>query len=338
MNVFTYNPWIKPHELKNLSDEGIGVNIFYDKLNNLHKYPVKILQRGRTVRMIDVIENNSTHYMGVDGMTMHTILELYNATSDMIIPNSLSTMSCRFISHNWTIHGINGADPFNETIDFCPFSMRLPKNLRRPTELAIIFSDNDISFNSKAVRMDIDYRVDTSYTQETDNLCIMIPAGGRVPQALNFLFPLDIYMWIAIVLNFIIQLFVYFLIKHLNGFNGSIFSVCFTLCRIQLCNGRPSAKQSRLSEKYYSLCFVVYTFLITAAYQSVLISFITMPLYKPSMDHIDDLEGVDLRLHTRRGLLIDMHSLADNLTYNKLIKHVELDDWINQLKFEIKSG
>lgn len=339
VNLYTYIPWTSPYELQDLSDQGISANIFFDKLKDMHKYPIKILQPFGSIHSIPVHVNNDTNYIGVDGMTMNLFFESLNATRKLVKFKPSVISPCRFVHYNYTVEGIFGAEKNNESIGFCPFSLRYTESSKYTGELEIVRHGADVSFELRPLRSDIDYRVVASTFQRMDSYCLLIPANKRTMEALNFLLPYKPEMLLAILLNFIIHVALYFGMQTLTENNNKNFiRTCFTLYRIQMANPVPDSNELHPRGRAYLLGWILYSFIVSAAYQSVIMSFLTVPLSIPPINRIEELRGVDFPIYVSVDALAEMHNALDNETREILLPKVVLDLWTDERNYDPKNG
>lgn len=141
------------------------------------------------------------------------------------------------------------------------------------------------------------------FSNEFDSLVILIPNAGQYKPYTNLIHPFNMRFWIILIIVFLIYTFLWFgLVNCLTRKPIEYRDLLLDTLRLQL-NAPLHRSIQQISEKFFVIGFILYSFIILNSYQSVMISFLMSPRYKPNLNTLAAINESGIKILTSKEYL-----------------------------------
>lgn len=127
-----------------------------------------------------------------------------------------------------------------------------------------------------------------TYPVDKDDLCMIVPKAGRVPKYLSYLRPFTNSMWAATMASLPIAIVIWRLI--MKGSRSVELDVFGSFLSVSLASHPCTCR-----ERIFYLSWLLYGIVVTNAFQGSLTSYLTLPMFLPDIDTMEELytSGID---------------------------------------------
>lgn len=141
------------------------------------------------------------------------------------------------------------------------------------------------------------------FSNEFDSLVILIPNAGQYKPYTNLIHPFNMRFWIILIIVFLIYTLLWFgLVNCLTRRSIEYRDLLLDTLRLQL-NAPLHRSIQQISEKFFVIGFILYSFIILNSYQSVMISFLMSPRYKPNLNTLTAINESGIKILTSKEYL-----------------------------------
>ncbi|GBN91493.1 Glutamate receptor ionotropic, delta-2 [Araneus ventricosus] len=196
----------------------------------------------------------------------------------------------------------------------------------------------DLAMNFLAITEERLTAVDFSTTYTVDGTTFVIRRPGPLPQSLAYLYPFELRLWASFAFMMFLMPLLFLLLTNTKS---SYFSLILQLFGT-LVNQDSSIKDNSIRSKMLLMSWIVFSYVISLSYSAVLLSFLSVPLYRQPVRNFRELSNAvrknELKAFVISGSIIEhflQHSqqehlrlLGDNIKEQR--RYTLLDD-LNEL-------
>ena len=315
VNLWLYNPFELKQESSlrgNIHRFGCGQNVWYEyavkRFVNLHGYPlhISIFSQYPTAISRCKSNNNCSMYRGMDGIMLSSLEQHLNVST--VYHSPLPTDLYGSVLPNSSIVGSLGD---------------------------VVSGKTNISFNSRFIKYYGTDDIEFSVPITTDKMCFLIPKAKLIPKWKSMLMCFGPITWCTLLLSYIASsaCFCLFQMLHRPGStsSGSPILNTFQVFILSPVNHPPKLMTERL---LFSICLFS-SLILMNAFQGLLLSSVTSPIYQPDINTIDELFDADIPILSKSFQTRDLFINAGHKISNKFVLFTrDTDDFFS---FLIKS-
>lgn len=280
IEVVTFDPYQNNFYI-NLTEVAYYEILFYDKVQNMHGYPLIIVAHPFLQYMLQ--RKPSLRFMGKDELIVYTIIKHLNATGVVAKHRENAVESSTKILDRYDLDGI------------------------------------DIVFEAGSAKKEI--FLEGLYPHEQDDLCVVVPRGEAIPQALYLFMIFEINAWCSFFLTIILGSLGYFFLNKFMA-NRCMRLVTVNIIRVTLIG--PWVHLPHDSAERILICsWALFGFLVSSFFMSELTSTLIEKKYYPDVTTLKELESTNWKIY---GSTKDVNMVKENY---KTFSHAFLNRFIN---------
>lgn len=302
IRVFTYNPfWDKEQFLENLTDVRFDKDIFYNKANNLNGYPLRflILKDDDPTKIRKEVDNVTgvITYKGKDIEVMWTIIRKLNASIQILNSGDFLKPGER--------------NPWRQTNDLSLKMIDIKKRIITEQHVDLLNTE-EMMLNADMIGI-----TESLYPHSKDDLFIVIHKSGKIPYYLYLFMVLKFELWCAAFCVFIGVVFLWSGIVHFVKF--CLWRVeSLSVLRIVLNISLPTLPIVN-SERVIMISLMLYSLILSMAFQSKLTSILMEPKYYPDINTLEQLDESGLIIRVYRTMIHDIDKALNGSTKHGIV-------------------
>ncbi|PSN30367.1 Ionotropic receptor 874 [Blattella germanica] len=262
IRVLTYDSLKLPSNLDVTEEIFNGdMNFAYqDKLRNLHKSTIRSSMFLHYPNSMPLINNGDKIYFGgPDGNLITTFIKHLNASLETVSP--MRDVDYGFKSFNGTITGSAGD---------------------------IVYNRADIASNSRKIDINLLDVIEFSYPHSTDEIYFVVAKSQLIPPYMKFLLPYPKTVWYLIICTLLMATPIWYYIRNYSQ-GTTLISAFLQIYRVFLSISLAYSPKI-IKERLFFIMWTVFGLIVTSAYQGCLISFLTIPIYFPDIETLQELD------------------------------------------------
>ena len=184
----------------------------------------------------------------------------------------------------------------------------------------------DFSLNEFGTVMNSKY-IDNIYTNELDGICLLVPTDKPTSIFNDLLTPFDKWVWILLLFSTFLMIPIWRWVSRLSGSRFTWNFITFNIFRYFLNTGPTGEHRMSYIEKIIVYMYLILTFLLMTAYQSLLIAIMLQPKHPHYLKTFSEFSDSEIKIYSVPIEIKDML----NLTSTKYVKTEYITEFFTNL-------